>query len=142
MRMVFQYIDRCCEHELKPDAAKEAKAAFRQVSKVIDTDNSRKIRTSCDLIFLSWAQVLQRTENLEDLLTDEPWEFSVDDRKPIVEGLQKAIDELAAFKKPLGAKKYREETRRAVSGLATSKKTGVVRDLYLTPHHMIQLCSM
>ena len=135
IRLVYLYIKRVSDLQHTPQAAEEAKAAFRHVSKSDDTNNGRKVRASGDLLFLSWLRQMSRSCLLDGTLRNEPWEFDSDTRAEMKTAIQKAVDTVKEVGETQEAKTFRGALRTAIKGLAVSDSTGPVRPKPPTTPH-------
>lgn len=127
LRMVYSYIRRRCRQDQTPAVCKEAKAAFKALSKTFNNDNCRKVRSSADLLFLSWAMILDKTGALEKTLVDEPWMFSAEEVAPILTGIRELIHDVQVRNPAKDAKVFRSTMRKGMNDLASGEKTAVVR---------------
>lgn len=143
IRLVYIYIKLVCALSNTPEAAEQAKAAFRHVPKSHDTNNGRKVRSSGDLMFLSWARLQKDAGLLKDMLSTEPWEIDADAQDAIITGLQVAFDTVNETGESEAALQVRIEMRKALHGLIMSESTDLVGPTYasfmgtatpMTPH--------
>lgn len=135
IRLVFLYIKRVSDLQHTPQAAEEAKAAFRHVSKSDDTNNARKVRASGDLLLLSWMHQMSCSCLLDGTLLNEPWEFDSDTRAEMATAIQTAVDTVKKVGETQDSKSFRGALRTAIKGLAVSDATGPVRPKPPTTPH-------
>lgn len=124
LRLAYAYTLERSDMANVPALADETRAAFRKFSKTYDTDNMRKVRSSNDLLFLSWMHAHWEAGRLEELLDTDPWSLPRDEIMELSDGLEKAFNVIN--QKATNSMNWRNLLRNEMNGLAASEKTGPV----------------
>lgn len=132
-KLVNDYVTKRCKLDHRPNVAQQVRAALNQVSKSMDANNLRKMRSSMDLVFLSWAYKMR--DVLEQVLSNEPWEFTPEEYNPFLTGLRELFAFLHSSAPGGNAKDFRKKMHNGLVDLASSKNTAAVR----SPLDILQL---
>lgn len=128
--MVYLYIKRRSVLDHKPEVAADAKGALKHLSKKYDTDNRRKIQSSTDLLFLSWAQILKnrvtqgnKKNKLEEAMLHEVDGMTEADARPVLKQLYNIFQKIDKSERTTIAKTFRDNIRAHMRALVASTHT-------------------
>lgn len=121
IRLVYSYIKRRCLLAERQDVKDEAKAALNKISKDYDTNNRRKIKSSADLLFLSYAYGLHIEGKLAAALADEKYDVPKDVQADVHRELKSIFTKIHETEKTNLAKTFRENLPKHILNLAASK---------------------
>lgn len=132
LSQLFTWVTAECTRLGKPEVARLICAIIKRMLKAIDTDNKRKMRTSTELLFVSWANRLMNDEHpkceLHKLLKDEPWRLDEEDIGPFFSGMKRLLRYLVQVGQKGDAKVFRDQMHKELLALSKSPKTKIVRN--------------
>lgn len=126
IRITLGYVREVCSLAGRPVVLKRFEAAFNAFTKKTNTDNGRKQRSAMDLLFLSWAKILNYDGVLLKILKSDPWNLADKYADGFIEALTGTLKFLELGEGKRRGKFFRDDMRDAMLSFTTDENTSVV----------------